>query len=55
MLYSDIDDAYGLNLLESMKNGIYVIVFEGNPPSETIINVKTGFIIKNNDLNDFVL
>ncbi len=51
-LYTAKDEAYGLIPLESMKNGTPVIAFEGGP-SETIIDNKTGFIIKKDDINSF--
>ena len=51
-LYTPIDEAYGLIPLESMKNGTPVVAFEGGP-SETIIDGKSGYLIKNNDINDF--
>ncbi|MHA1491512.1 MAG: glycosyltransferase family 4 protein [Promethearchaeota archaeon] len=51
-LYTAINEAFGLIPLESMKNGTPVITFGGGP-SETIINGKTGYVIKNNDLDDF--
>ncbi|MFW9896174.1 MAG: glycosyltransferase family 4 protein [Candidatus Thorarchaeota archaeon] len=50
--YTAIDESFGLIPLESMKNGTPVIAFEGGP-SETIIDGKTGYIIKTNDLKDF--
>ena len=50
--YTAIEESYGLIPLESMKNGTPVIAFEGGP-SETILNGKTGYIIKSNEINDF--
>ncbi|KKL77080.1 hypothetical protein LCGC14_2038460, partial [marine sediment metagenome] len=50
--YTAIEESYGLIPLESMKNGTPVIAFEGGP-SETILNGKSGYIIKSNELNDF--
>jgi len=50
--YTAIEESYGLIPLESMLNGTPVIAFEGGP-SETILDGKTGYIIKTNDLNDF--
>jgi len=50
--YTAIDESYGLIPLESMKNGTPVIAFEGGP-SETIIDGKNGFIIKNHNLDEF--
>ena len=52
-IYTSIDEPYGLIPLESMKNSTPVIAFESGGPSETIINDKTGFLIKNNDFDDF--
>jgi len=51
-LYTPIDEAYGLIPLESMKNGTPVVAFEGGP-SDTIVNGKSGYLIKNYDINDF--
>ncbi|MFW9873606.1 MAG: glycosyltransferase family 4 protein [Candidatus Thorarchaeota archaeon] len=50
--YTAIDESFGLIPLESMKNGTPVIVFEGGP-SETVIDGKTGYVIKNIDINNF--
>jgi glycosyltransferase involved in cell wall biosynthesis len=50
--YTAIDESYGLIPLESMKNGTPVIAFEGGP-SETIVDGKTGYIIKTNNFDDF--
>lgn len=51
-VYTAIEEPFGLIPLESMKNGTPVIAFEGGP-SETIQDGKTGYIIKNGNLNDF--
>lgn len=51
--YTAIDESFGLIPVESMNMGTPVIAFEGGP-SETILNGKTGFVIKNSDLDDFV-
>ncbi len=37
-----------------MKNGTPVIAFREGGPQETIINGKTGFLIKKNLINEFV-
>lgn len=50
--YTAIDESFGLIPLESMKNGTPVIAFEGGP-SETIVDGKTGYIIKTNNFDDF--
>ena len=50
--YTAINEPFGLIPLESMKCGTPVIAFEGGP-SETIINGITGFLIKNQDTNQF--
>ena len=50
--YTAIDESFGLIPLESMKNGTPVIAFEGGP-SETIVDGKTGYIIKTNNYDDF--
>lgn len=52
-LYTAIDEPFGLIPLESLKNGTPIIAFEGGP-SETVLDGQTGYIIKNNDLDDFV-
>ncbi|MFX1392240.1 MAG: glycosyltransferase family 4 protein [Promethearchaeota archaeon] len=51
-LYTAIDEPFGLIPIESMKYGTPVIAFEGGP-SETILHNKTGYLIKNGDLNKF--
>jgi glycosyltransferase involved in cell wall biosynthesis len=51
-LYPSVDESYGYIPIESMKNGTPVVAFEGGP-SDTIIDGKTGFIIKNIDLDRF--
>ncbi|MHA1336597.1 MAG: glycosyltransferase family 4 protein [Promethearchaeota archaeon] len=51
-LYTAIDEPFGSIPIESMRNGTPVIAFEGGP-SETIIDGKTGYLIKKLDLNDF--
>ena len=53
-LYTPIDEAYGLIPLESMKNGTPVVAFEGGP-SDTIINGKSGYLVKSHDINSFSL
>lgn len=50
--YTAINESFGLIPLESMKNGTPVIAFEGGP-SETVVDGKTGYIVKTDDLNDF--
>ncbi len=50
--YTAIHESYGLIPLESMKNGTPIIAFEGGP-SETIIDGKTGYIIKNLNISKF--
>jgi len=50
--YTARDESYGLIPLESMENGTPVIAFEGGP-SETILEGKTGYIIKNNEIDNF--
>ena len=52
-LYTAIDEPFGQIPLESMKYKTPVIAFEGGGPSETIQDGKTGFLIKNFDLEDF--
>jgi len=51
-LFTAIDEPFGLIPLESMSYGTPVIAFEGGP-SETIQYGKTGYVIKNNDLDEF--
>ena len=53
-VYTPIDEAYGLIPLESMKNGTPVVAFEGGP-SDTIINGKSGYLVKSHDIPDFSL
>ncbi|KKN05412.1 hypothetical protein LCGC14_1087660 [marine sediment metagenome] len=50
--YTAIDEPFGLIPLESMNYGTPVIAFEGGP-SETIIDGLTGYLIKNQDNNQF--
>lgn len=50
--YTAIDESFGLIPLESMINGTPVIAFEGGP-SETIVDEKTGFVIKTDDIKSF--
>ncbi len=52
-LYPAIDEPFGLIPLESMKNGTPVIAFKEGGPSETILDGKTGYLIKFNDIEDF--
>lgn len=51
-LYTAKNEPFGLIPFESIKYGTPVIAFEGGP-SETILNEKTGFIIKNYNINEF--
>ncbi len=51
-LYTAIDEPFGLIPLESMIYGTPVIAFKGGP-SETIINGKTGYVVRYNEINDF--
>ncbi len=50
--YTAIEESFGLIPLESMLNGTPVIAFEGGP-SETVLDGKTGYVIKTNDLSSF--
>ncbi|KKL75588.1 hypothetical protein LCGC14_2053380, partial [marine sediment metagenome] len=52
-LYPAIDEPFGLIPLESMKNSTPVIAFREGGPSETILEGRTGYLIKFNDLGDF--
>lgn len=49
-LYTVKDEAFGLTPIESMACGTPVIAFKGSP-SETIINGKTGYVIKSDNTN----
>ncbi|MFX1392261.1 MAG: glycosyltransferase family 4 protein [Promethearchaeota archaeon] len=51
--YTAIDEPFGQIPIESMKYGTPVIAFEGGGPSETILDGKTGYLIKQGDLNGF--
>ena len=51
-LYTAIDESYGYIPIESMSNATAVIAFEGGP-SDTIVNGKTGFVIQNQDIDEF--
>jgi len=50
--YTAIDEAYGYIPIESMKNGTPILAFEGGP-SDTIRDGETGYLIKNNNIDDF--
>lgn len=52
-LYTALNEALGLIPLESMLNGTPVIAFEEGGPMETILDGKTGYLIKNRNLNEF--
>ena len=51
--FTAIDEPFGIIPLESMINGTPVIAFNMGGPKETILNGKTGYLIKNHDLNMF--
>ncbi len=51
--FTALDESFGLIPLESMETGTPVITFKGAGPSETIIDNKNGYLIKNYDLDDF--
>ncbi|MFX1392260.1 MAG: glycosyltransferase family 4 protein [Promethearchaeota archaeon] len=51
--YTALNEALGLIPLESMFNGTPVIAFEEGGPKETILDGKTGYLIKNRNLNEF--
>ena len=52
-LFTAFDESYGLIPIESMLNGTPVIAFKNAGPTETILEGKTGYLIKDFDLNDF--
>jgi len=52
-VYTAIGEGFGQIPLESMKNGTPVIAFNYGGPSETIINNKTGFLIRVGNLQEF--
>ncbi len=52
-LYPSINEPYGLIPLESMRMRTPVIAYKGGGPSETIKDGQTGFLVKNNNINDF--
>ena len=52
VFYTALYESFGLVPIEAMEFGTPVIAFEGGP-SETIINGKTGFVIKSGDIEDF--
>jgi len=51
--YTALDEPFGIIPIESMKNGTPVIAFNRGGPSETILDGKTGFLIKNKDYQEF--
>ncbi len=51
--YTTLNEAFGLIPLESMLNGTPVIAFEEAGPMETILDGKTGYLIKNRNFNEF--
>ncbi|MFX0136210.1 MAG: glycosyltransferase family 4 protein, partial [Candidatus Hodarchaeota archaeon] len=51
-LYTAIDEPFGLIPLESIIYGTPVVAFKGGP-SETIIDGKTGYVVKYNAIDDF--
>ena len=52
LLYTSIDEAFGLPPIESMACETPVIAFSGGP-SSTISNNKTGYLIKNKNILEF--
>jgi glycosyltransferase involved in cell wall biosynthesis len=52
-IYTALGEGFGQIPLESMKNGTPVIAFKYGGPTETIINNKTGFLIKIGNLQQF--
>ena len=52
--FTALDESFGLIPLESMELGTPVIAFDGAGPSETIIDNKTGYLIKRNNIENFV-
>lgn len=51
LMTTQLNEAFGLVIAESQACGTPVIGFNKGPVSELIINGKTGFVVKPNDIN----
>ena len=52
VIYTALYESFGLVPIESLYYSTPVVAFEGGP-SETIIEAKSGFVVKNGDIDSF--
>jgi glycosyltransferase involved in cell wall biosynthesis len=50
---ASIGEAYNLTLLEAQSCGKPVLLFNAGAPPEIVLNKKTGFLVKPNDLKEY--
>jgi len=52
-LYTSPQEDFGMGVIEAMAAGIPVVAWDSAGPKTTVINGKTGFLAKKEDINDF--
>lgn len=53
-LYTSPEEDFGMGIIEAMAHSLPVVAFNQGGPTETVVNNKTGYLVKVNDQSDFI-